>query len=341
MRNFRRILCTVLAFLLLVSALSVGFMEVYFRTEYDFFQDGSERDSLAGSLDYLVCGASHAYRAFNPAVMDPILGAEGYNISGALMTMGGRYELFTEELGRNPVKTLILELSYNTMTRNRAAEGTEGDLYVMARLSGFFRRVRFFFGGFRVSEYPDVYYKFVSEGIDAVRDLIRGKQAEHSGRSRGYMPTGESVTELETDYAALWHGKHLSQTMDPYNLDYLNRILTLCRERGIRVILVTTPLADAYLCQYDNFQYFYEWYTELAAQWELTYYDFNLLKEKSALFPDRTFYFDHLHLNDAGAEKYSKVFAELLLRAQAGEDLSELFYASYPEMEQQVFGLGA
>ena len=338
MRNFRRIVCTALAFLLLVAAIGVGFMEVYFRTEYDFFQDGSERDSLAGSLDLLICGASHAYRDFDPAVIDPILGTSGYNLSGALMTMGGRYELLTEELARNPVKTLVLELSCNTLTRDRETDGIEGDLYVMARLSGFFHRARYFFEGFRVSEYPDVYYKFVSEGIDAALDLLRGRKADHSARSRGYMPTGPAVTELETNYAAILHSRRLIETPDPGNLEYLDRILTLCREQGIEVILVTTPLSDAYLCQCVNLQFFRDWYAELAAKWDLAYYDFNLLKDKSALFPDRSCFFDELHLNDEGAEKYSEYFARLLLRARAGEDLSDLFYPSYSEMERQVFG---
>lgn len=337
MHNFKKILCTTLAFLLLVGVVSVAFMEVYFRREGDSFQDGSDREALAGSLEYLICGASHGYRAFDPAVMDPILGKSGYNISGALMTMGGRYEMLSMETDRNPVDTVILELSFNAMTRNRAKEGTEGDLYVMARLQGFWRRFRFFFTGFRLSEYPDVYYKFVTEGIDATQELLSGNQVPASNRSRGYLPTGPRKEELDTDYAANFHTTSLNMTTDPYNEANLEKILTLCKNRGIRVILVTTPITDAYLCKYDNFQYFYEGYQALAEQWGLEFYDFNLYREKETLFPDETMFYDVLHLNDEGAALFSQVFADLLVRADRGEDISDLFYHSYGEMERAVF----
>ena len=72
MHNFRKVLLTTLAFLLLLALISVGFMEIYFESELDSFQDCSERDALSGTLDYLVCGASHAYRAFDPAVINRV-----------------------------------------------------------------------------------------------------------------------------------------------------------------------------------------------------------------------------------------------------------------------------
>ena len=62
MHNFKRVLKTTLAFVLTVGILSLALMEVYFRSEPDFFQDGSERDALAGSIDCLYCGASHGDR---------------------------------------------------------------------------------------------------------------------------------------------------------------------------------------------------------------------------------------------------------------------------------------
>ena len=175
--------------------------------------------------------------------------------------------------------------------------------------------------------------------MEAAVDLLKGRTADPGVRSRGYVPTGERTTELETDYAKIFHSKHHSEVNDPYNEEYLNKILTMCQEKGVQVILVATPLTDAFLCQYDNFQHFYDWYAELAETWGLRFYDFNLLKGKSEMFPDLTLYFDHLHFNDEGADKFSEFFAELLVRADAGEDLNDLFYPSYAEMEKQVFGV--
>lgn len=338
MHNFRRILTTSVAFLLLLGILSLGFMEVYFRAEHDFFQDGSERKALAGTLDCLYCGASHGYRAFKPSVIDPILGTQSYNLSGALMTMQGRYELLREEVRRNPVKRVYLELSFNSMTRNRAREGTEGDLYALARYADFLPRLGFFFRAFSLSEYPGVYQKFLSEGIDTTLECLSGETAEHSGRDRGYMPTDPRTIEFETDYAAIFHRKTYSTEIDPYNQRYLDKILELCRQNNIELILITTPLSENALCEGANLQDFYAWYRAFAEKEELKFFDFNLYRDKESLLPDETMFFDRLHLNDEGATRFSQVFAELMTRADAGEDLSPLFYDSYPEMEQAVFG---
>ena len=124
---------------------------------------------------------------------------------------------------------------------------------------------------------------------------------------------------------------HLNQT-------YLDKILELCRQHNIEVILVATPLSKNALCEAANLQDFYVWYQTLAEKQGSKFFDFNLYREKEALLPDETMFFDRLHLNDEGATRFSQRFAELMARENAGEDLSPLFYGSYPEMEQALFG---
>lgn len=336
MHSFRKILRTTLLFLLIVAVGSVGLMELYFRSERDAFQDSSERKALAGSLDCLIVGASHGYRGFDPTVIDPILGTTSYNLSGALMTMRGRYELLKLEVSRNPVKTVVLEVSYNTLTRNRRQEGTEGDLYTMARLDRFTDRTRFFFGFF-AAEWGDVYYKFVSEGVDVILDKLEGKYRKDSRtRYRGYLPTGmepayEFTDEYQSVYKSRW--RWLQTEIDPWNLDYLDKIVELCEEEDIELVLVTTPLSKEFLCSYGDFDEFYDWYRAYAWEHGLRYYDFNLYREKEALLPDKTMFYDTLHLNDEGAALFSRLFAELYRRDLAGEDLSGLFYDSYKALD--------
>lgn len=337
MHNFRKVLRTTLLFLLILAVGSVGLMEVYFRSERDVFQDGSERKALAGTLDCLIVGASHGYRAFDPTVIDPILGTSSYNLSGALMTMRGRWELMKREIARNPVRTVYFEVSYNTLTRNRRQEGTEGDLYAMARLDRILDRARFFFG-FYPGEWKDVYNKFFTEGGDVLLDKLEGKyQKDGRQRRRGYLPTGmtpnyEFTDDCQSVYRTKW--RWLATEQDPWNLDYLDRIVSLCEDEGIELVLVTTPLSKEFVCTYGDFDVSYGWYRDYAQAHGLRFYDFNLYKEKETLLPDKAAFFDELHLNDEGAASFSRLFAELELRAQAGEDLSGLFYEDYEALNQ-------
>lgn len=333
MRSFKRILITAGIFLLAAAVLSFGFMELYFRTQRDSFQDAKERDALAGTLDLLVCGSSHAYRDYDPTVMDPILGTSGYNLGGALMTMQGRYELLRLEVARNPVKTVILDVSYNTMSRNRVSEGTEGDLYVLARMGTVGERIRFFFNAFSLKEYPGVWYKFFSEGVDTAFDLAQGKPAAGAERRRGYLPTAMKHQDLAENYSEVYHTKSNSLRVDPYNETYLQKILELCEENGIRIVMVTTPISAIRLATYDNFQALYDSYRAMAEEIGCEFYDFNLYRGIGELLPDSTHFFDDTHLNPKGAELFSRLFAETLRDADAGIDVSDRFYASYAERD--------
>ena len=337
MHSFRRILCTAMLFLLIVSALSVGLMEVYFRTEYDFFQDASERDAEAGKVDFIVCGASHAFRAFNPDVIDPILGTHSYNLSGALISMQGRYDLLKEEIARNPVKTVILEVSYNTITRTRSNDGIEGDLYLIARLSGFSKRVSAFFKYFSGDEYADAAYKYVSAGMKSTLKLILGKDREYEGqRIRGYLPSGERTMEFDTDYRSYYHKKSLNMTQDEINIVYLDKIMELCRENNVRVILVTTPISKTFLCRFDNLDIIYSWYKNYAKSWDAEILDFNLYPGKEELFPDDIMFYDENHLSREGADLFSRIFAETLKQYDAGENVKENFFKSYFFMQKTL-----
>lgn len=337
MHSFRRILCTALAFLLLIAVLSFGLMEVYFRTEYDFFQDGSDRDAEAGKVDFIICGASHAFRGFNPDVIDGILGTHSYNLSSALISMRGRYTLLKKELERNPVKTVVLELSYNTVTRTRANDGVEGELYQMARYSELSDRVEHFFDSFTPDEYMDVCYKFVTSGVKSTLKLILGKKPDYLGeRIRGFMPAGPRTMEFDTNYRSYYHKMSMTTTFDETNVMYLDKIMELCREKGAKVILVTTPVSKVFFCRYNNFDFFYEWYKRYAKLWGSEMLDFNLYIGKEDLFPDEQMFFDENHLNREGAELFSEIFANTLAEMEAGKDVKEEFYHSYHLMQKTI-----
>ena len=116
MRNFKRILKTVSLFLAVIIVLSVVFGALYLRGENYDYQDYRERDALAGELTMLINGASYVMYGIDPDVLDAYLGANvhSYNLTTSMLTLEGRYALLKKELERNPVKTVILEVSPDT-----------------------------------------------------------------------------------------------------------------------------------------------------------------------------------------------------------------------------------
>ncbi len=336
MRSFKRTLWKAAVFLLSVFVISEIIVEPYFHSEVYHYQDAAVRDSMAGTLDLLISGSSHAYRGLMPEVLDEKLGCNSYNLSTSLMTMAGRYELLKKELGRNPVKTVILDLSYNTLTRNRVTEGPEGDLYQLGRYPNYLERMGYFFRHFQLNEYARTYYDTMNRGIQSWKRLLRGEGRRGSSEkyaTKGWQGADSTpIPPLEEDQV---RSRPLRTKNDRSDVDYLTKILALCKEKGIQVILVTLPISERITQMYDGLDEIYGQYVELSRTWGLPFYDFNLYRGKTDLFSDETAFCDISHMSEEGSRNFTGLLADVLLRIQAGQDVSGLFYDSYAQAEAE------
>jgi hypothetical protein len=334
MHNFNKALRSSLIFLLIVVLISAVIAYPYFHSETYHYQDGYVRDSLAGSLDLIICGASQAQRGISPTVLDAALGSHSYNIASPLMTLKARYTILNKELSRNDVDLVILELCYDTMARDRDVVGPEGDLYMMGRFTSFSERLSYFFSCARLEEYADFYYDILDRGIASWK--VWGSRpigCSASYETRGFAPlTAVSIPMIQESQL---HQESIGTNVAEENLEYLEKILALCRDREIPVIMVATPLSDAAILSYDKLDVIHDFYTDISRKWDCEYYNFSLYKGKSELFPDSGAYYDRNHLGAPGAEVFTELLAEIAENSLAGVDLSHLFYTSYAEAEQE------
>lgn len=88
---------------------------------------------------------------------------------------------------------------------------------------------------------------------------------------------------------------------------YLDKIVDLCQESGIRLVLVKAP--SLYPYWYPQWE---EQVEDYAAEHELPYINFLELTEETGLDFSRDTYDAGLHLNLSGAEKISRYFGEYL-----------------------------
>lgn len=334
MHNFKQAFKTTLCFLLTISVISFGLMELYFESANYYYQDGKVREKLSGTIDYLISGASHGMRAFNTPSIDEALHVNSYNLCGSRMTMKGRYDVLKEELERNPVRTVIVEVSYDAMSRDRKEEGPEGDIYVLGRTKGISKRLGFFFSSFYPSEYPRMYYDTLSRGCyGIICGLHRQFRTAQTETIQGYYPYSDSEPNLGVPELndSLYDSAAFDTNVIDYNKEYLDKILDLCEDHGAKVVLVTTPLSEYTIYRCSNLDVFYDYYCELAEERSIEYYDFNLLKNKNELFSDDISFYDEAHLNNTGADTFTSVFCDTLSRADKGEDVTADFYTSYQE----------
>lgn len=335
MHNFKKACLATLSLLLTMILVFCVYTAPYFGGTAYYYQDAKMRDSLAGQLDLLVIGSSHAFRSIDPEVLDAELGCNSYNLACAMQTMRGRYYLLKHEIARNPVKTVILEVSYNALTRDRVTEGPEGDIYELARFSNPLDRISYFFSTIYPSEYTKLFYDTMDRSSTAWEKLLKGEMKPYSGR--GFLGLdAEDMTVTRAEGEAMYHS---SPTMTELNADdvaYFEKCLTLCKEKGVRLILVVTPLSDKQIICNTDLETVRGWYLHYAEKYGCEFYDFNLIKTKLTDYPSDTAFFDSTHLSREGAAVFSAQLCDVLHMVDAGEDISGLFLVDYATITQMT-----
>ena len=337
MHNFKKALLATLGFLICLIGAATVIVWPYYNGQYFYYEDAQVREDLAGSIDTILSGASHGYCAFDPNVMDEALGTSSYNLAGPMMTLQARETLLRKELDRNPVKTVFIELSCNTLTRNRNTEGPEGDIYTLPRMGSLWESIRYFFDAIRPGEYLSVCADTLDRGIEAWKSRYWGKDPEVDPANRGQLRRSAQDLSMTTqEYNEIFDTIGLPEETRWDNKEYLWRTVELCQERGIEVVFITTPLSDRLLAESKNLEEFRQHYLYYAELYGCTFLDFNLYRQRDELLPDDSAFYDKYHLSESGAEAFTRELADVYARLQNGEDIRPLFYENYDAMKQDL-----
>ncbi len=336
MHNFRKTLLTIVLFVVLAAVFSGVIMAVYFRGENFYYQDMKERNELSGTLDFMVSGASHGMTSLIPTILDEELSVDSYNLSIANGSLRDRYTLLEKEMERNPVGTVVIELSYDALTKTEDERGYEGEFYLFAKLN-LSERIRYFLKVISPLDYDVLYSEFMDKGLECLKLADQGEwTGVNLETDKGYSPINEDNPDqswIADDYSEHYNLYSFSEVIDESDMEYLNRTLDLCEENGINVILVTIPLSETVICEQSNLDVFREWYEEIAKERGIPFVDFNLYRNHWEMFSDEEDFNDNLHLSVEGAEKFTKLFSIVYTMIEDDVDVSDLFYDSYEELE--------
>ena len=337
MLNFKKTLRTVLLFFVILGVVSIAPITCFLLGENHLFQDIRERNELAGSIDYLLVGASHLERGLIPAMLDEGLGVNSYNLSYNSITVKGRLELLKMETERNPVKTLILDVSMNTMSLDPDTEALEGDLFMVSRLRTLRDGFHYLLTTIPPWHYGWVYYHFMDWGLDDIKRLLTDQyRIRNQNQKKGYVPHKDETELLGKKslkrLKKMFHTHTRKDTILPENDAYLRDIFTYCQEHDLNLILVSMPVSEFLHARYDNLDVTYTYFRDIAAEYGFPFYDFNLLRDEDKLLSDATDFTDKDHLSNPGAVKFTTRYIEIMKKLEAGEDISSEFFENYAEM---------
>lgn len=318
MRNFKRVIAAIILFALFSSLFAFVLLTAFFR----YSDDTPSRKALAGTLDTLICGSSTAERALIPEVIDASAGTKSYNLSTVWQGLDGTKALLMQELERNPdVENVVLVLSYTTFADLVGGSVYVRNLYTLSRLGNYPDRLEYIKG-------RNAYAITLSGmffGTQRIYGLWQGND-----NHRGYFACKYEDVRLRASEAASKHGTELFDlAKTDANVRLFDEIITILRDRDINIACAIMPYSDAMLWKYGNWDEFEDMFMEVCESYSLPFADFNLLKNRYELFSDKSSFSDEDHLSSIGADVFSPVFAEIMPRLLAGEDISEYFYTDY------------
>lgn len=296
-------------------------------------------------IDVAFVGSSFCSTAFVPYVVDEIMEVNSFNMGTPLQAIGQTVSAVETLLKEHDVETVVLGtgffvLQYETLdeaelTFEKARISKKTGLEALKEMLEYIldkdvrtteKSVNYFF--------PWVYNRQqITEQY--VKNNVADKIADWKSKRNGTNVEKESAKGLRpgagvTDYNTAWEINsyyYYDQTFLTEKVEEFEKILRLCKEKGVDIIVVNTPhpTYDIISC-YQTYAESEKEMTAICEKYDVDYYNFSLAKpELFASVPE--YYSDFEHLNLEGAEVFSESFCRLMKDRASGRNVEEYFYS--------------
>ena len=353
-RKGKKFLYRVLAVVILLAVVFCAeylaqrsFDEVRLSDYYNY--DVKKLKKEHADVDMIFVGASQIYHGCNPDVISEELGiGEVLDCAPASGQCDGDYYLLRGLLRDFSPKYVVMEIPWHKFLKKQARSIERGSLLCADRMP-LSDKLDYAFHCFPLEMLPNLsaMYRFGGQiwGTSQVINNYRAKKAvaegnwvdesQRSYRKNGYCWFDTSSPQGSLGMVGLGLNYFQDDLVDEREHAYMKKMVDLCREKGVEVILVMLPSSLSEMYGVVNFQGAIDYATAFAKECDCPYINFSYLKNREELFPD-TVFSDRVHLNGEGSVTFSTIFCDVLKMLQRGEDPGGMFYTSFDEMSKEV-----
>lgn len=118
------------------------------------------------------------------------------------------------------------------------------------------------------------------------------------------------------------------------NESYCRKIIEYCQEKGISITLFVSPINELELISTLDYDDYVTKITELASEYGIPFYDFNLVREEYLPIQEDKYFMDEGHLNQYGAEMFTPFFYQVVTGEEKANE--KYFYNSYAEKLREL-----
>ena len=291
----RKFLAKVIWFLVPLAVVLAG-LEAYLRSvpnsyklKYGYMQ------RHAGTVETLVLGSSHTYHGLKPSCFS----SPCFNLAYSSQDLKRDDYLLSRFIdGMDSLKQVVVPISYHTMPEMMEDFSSSE---VLLKYYGMYM------------DYPPARFSFeltIPRWYDKILMQLRGEsvcKSDSLGFGTDYMPEPDNLDEEHALSTVAYH-THKDFSHVDENMRILEHIISECGCRGVKVILLTTPVTDLYCDNLDVRQLeLMHACADSLASWHdnVVYWDFM----RDARFSYGDFH-DVDHLAVIGAEKFSRILSD-------------------------------
>ena len=298
---------SVLVFLSIFFALFSFCDRVLLRKEIGGWWNVTEKidgfyNSPEDEYDVMFFGSSNTYCSFNPLVIWKETGVKSYVFATQQQPLWATYYYMKDAFKRQTPDIAVLDVFMASRDEEYSEEGVSYtfcdnmpfsmDKVRLARISAPKGKrlglvLRFLKYHSRWNEVSDVDFAYRRENM---HDYSKGF----------YMLTSHCNDAEHIDVSGVKESVPLSEK----NREYLDKIIALCKEKNVRLMLVKTPPNIT-----EEGKKYYNTVEKIAEENGVEFVDYNLLYDEMG-FDLATDFFDKRHLNVYGAEKFTEYFIE-------------------------------
>lgn len=267
-----------------------------------------------GSIDVFFVGNSNTYGAFSPIEMWREYGIQTYTSGVGFERMTQTYTILKDLFKYHKPKAVVLETDGIFVSKKGADSfGTDFENLINAEL-------------------PALRYH------NRWKDVYLGEMLSEPNYTWHSYSHGQYVTAKSAPFRGVRTAKpsDVSEGIDPVTYFHMNRILSLCRENGADLMLVSAPTIKSWKYERHNA------IQDFADKNGLKYVDLNLIEEELGIDWTKDTFDKGTHLNVYGAKKVSKYIGRVLaerykLEDQRGnKELSAQWDKDYKQYRAQI-----
>lgn len=259
------------------------------------------------NVDVLFVGSSQVYRGFDPRIFNK-QNINIFNLGSSAQTPLNSYYLLKEYLPVMKPKVVVLDLYWGILTNT--GEESSIDILSNSEIKPHVLEMML------ATKSSLVLSSFAGNLLQRLHRPISKTRQEDNKKDKyiagGFTETNVLHNTLSSEQLLNFQPQSISLAGLSRQINYIQKIISLCKEQQIKIALVITPVTNEYQSRILNYEKYHEEFSRIADQNKIPLFDYN--QRKGLNLDSMIDFYDKNHLTQTGVRKFNQLFIRDLHR---------------------------